>query len=80
MPTLSTNALAAAVVVARQEQTSKDSRPNFTPDGAPIFYVTVGHIITILGVVLFGAGLGFVIWWYWRPAAVAARNKRRGVA
>lgn len=68
------------MLAPRQEQSSKDPRPQFTEDGAPIVYITGGHIVTILGVVLFGGGLGFVIWWYWRPAAVAARNKREGLA
>lgn len=62
----------AHALVARQN-TSQLGPP-------PIVNVTIGNIITILGVLLFGIGLGLVIWWYYGEARVKARDKRNGVA
>jgi hypothetical protein len=79
MSTLTTSIIPAPT--ASQTNTPASS-PNLNPDGSPIVNVTVGNIITILGVLLFGVGTGLFIWWYFgrekRAAAKAAKNKAAG--
>lgn len=78
----------AATALLSNLATRQNDDPNQNkPDPAkpitgpgPAVVLTPGNFITVISVLLFGIGLGGFIWWYCRPAAVTARNKRKGVA
>jgi hypothetical protein len=78
--TLLTSIIPTAAAATTTATESLVANPGRNKDGSPIVTLTVANYITVLGVVLFGIGLGLVIWWYYGKKRVDARNKAKGVA